>query len=184
MRELVERAQAGDEEAFALLVERHADRLYALAYRATRDPHTAEDVVQQALVRAWRSLPTLRDPDRFEAWTYRLVVRAAVDQARSRSARVREIALPDDDLPHVAAPDPAEAIASRDLLDRSLARLTTEQRAILTLHAWLDLSQSEIADILGIPMGTAASRVHYAMKALRAAVDAEQRPVARKEALA
>jgi RNA polymerase sigma-70 factor (ECF subfamily) len=184
MRELVERAKAGDERAFARLVEANADRLYAIAYRTTRDPHTAEDVVQGALVRMWRSLPSLRDPDRFEAWACRLVVNAAIDEARRRRGAVREIPLQAGETGGRAAPDQADVIADRDLLDRALARVTPEQRAVLALHAYLDMSQAQIADVLGIPVGTAGSRLHYALKALRAAVDAEQRGFDGMEVLA
>jgi DNA-directed RNA polymerase specialized sigma24 family protein len=81
-RELVERAATGDEQAFESLARLSSNRLFAIAWRILRDHHLAEDAVQQTLVTIWDELPRLRDPDRFEAWTYRLVVRAAMAEAR------------------------------------------------------------------------------------------------------
>jgi RNA polymerase sigma-70 factor (ECF subfamily) len=180
MRDIVEQAIAGDEAAFARLVEASADRLYAIAVRTVRDPHTAEDVVQHALVTAWRELPRLRDPDRFEAWTYRLVIRAAIDETRRRKRTVPMVRL--DGYEGEPVPDAMEAIAGRDLMERALARVSVEHRAILCLFGYLDLSGAEIADVLGIPYGTAVSRLHHAMRSLRAAVDAEQRAIPGREA--
>lgn len=174
-RELVEQAQRGDPEAFAALVRLSADRLYAIAYRILRDPDRAEDALQQTLVDVWEDLPSLRDPDRFDAWTWRLVVRASCREARRgrrMSVAVRPIL---DDGP--AIEDQTSRIASRDELEQGFRRLTPEHRAVLVLHYFVGLPLAEIAETLGIPVGTAGSRLHYAVRSLRAAFEADERGV-------
>jgi RNA polymerase sigma-70 factor, ECF subfamily len=176
---LVKRAQDGDPDAFAALAAASVDRSYAVAYRILRDMHLAQDATQQALLSAWRDLPTLRDPERFEAWLYRLVVRACYAEAtrdRRWGARVRLI--PSDTS---AVPDSASSIADRDELERGFRRLTPEQRAVLVLHHYLGYPLTELAETLGIPVGTARSRLHYATRQLRAAIEADARPTISKE---
>ena len=176
VRDLVVQAQNGDRDAFAALVHMTSDRMYALAARILRDNDLAEDALQGALLTVWRQLPTLRDPDRFEAWVRRLLVHACYAEARRRrswSANVR--VLPVDG---PAAPDGLISIDDRDALDRAFRRLTVEQRAVLVLHHHIGLPLTEIADTLGIPAGTARSRLHYATRVLRAAVEADALPVA------
>ena len=173
LTELVTAAQRGDAEAFASLARLSADRLYAVAVRVTRDRHRAEDALQQALIATWQELPRLRDPDRFEAWTYRLVVRFAVQESRGGRQPSREVyALPE----HEPTPGDATAdVATRDQLERGFRRLTPEQRAVIVLHFHAGLSLAEVADVLGIPFGTVGSRLHYAKRALRAALEADER---------
>jgi RNA polymerase sigma-70 factor (ECF subfamily) len=172
-RELVERAQKGDAEAFSALIRPTADRLYAIAYRILRDPDRAEDATQRALIATWEHLRDLRDPDRFDAWTCRLVVREAYREARRESrwrpnlARVAE--------QRSLAADPQSAIADKDELERGFRQLSAEQRAVLVLHHYMGLPIAEIADVLGIPAGTVGSRLHYAMGRLRAALEADAR---------
>src|SRR6188472_1421502 len=170
MREqLVNRAMRGDREAFTFLARDRADRCYAVAYRVLRDPHRAQDAVQQALFGAWRDLPTLRDPDRFDAWLLKLVVNACYTEARADrrwTAKVRAIPL---DLP--VEPDVARSVAARDELEHAFRRLTAEQRAVVVLHHHLGYPLTEIAATLGIPEGTARSRLHYAVRQLRAVLD-------------
>jgi len=169
VRDIVERAMRGDREAFGWLVTYTSDRMYGVAVRILRDTHLAEDALQSALVTAWRQLPTLRDPDRFEAWVRKLVVHACYAEARRRSrwtANVR--ALPVDG---PAGPDDILSISDRDALDRAFRRLSVEQRAVFVLHHHVGLSLVEIAETLGVPQGTARSRLHYAIRALRAAID-------------
>lgn len=178
-RSLVEQAAAGDQRAFEALVRQSADRLFAIAYRILRDHDGAEDALQQTLFTIWDELPRLRDPDRFEAWSYRVIVRASIAEARRerRGGPVVQL-LPDDPaagavgLPDV---DDIAAIADRDQVQRGFRRLKPDQRAILVLQHYVGLSLSEIADVLGIPVGTAGSRIHYAAQALRAALDADGR---------
>ena len=176
MRELVERARDGDREAFGALVQVISDRSYALAARILRDGYLAEDAMQGALITAWRHLPGLRDPDRFEAWVRKLVVHACYAEARRRRTWAANVRVLPVDGP--AGPDGLLSIVDRDELERIFRRLPVEQRAVFVLHHHIGLPLTEIAETLGIPEGTARSRLHYATKALRAAVEADARPVA------
>ena len=176
---LVERAQGGDQDAFAALVTASVDRCYALAYRILRDMHLAQDATQQAFLSAWRDLPTLRDPDRFEAWLYRLVVRACYAEATQNRRWGTGVRLISSD--QSVGLDTATSIADRDELERGFRRLSPEQRAVLVLHHYLGYPLTEIAETLGIPVGTARSRLHYATRQMRAAVEADARPTNPKE---
>ena len=171
-RELVERAQRGDAQAFEALVSESGDRLYAIAYRILRDIDRAEDALQEALIHIWDDLPKLREPERFDAWSYRLVVHASYRLAgreRRWSAKVREIP---DALGH---PDDVSDVADRDEIERLFRRLTPEHRAVLVLRYYIGLPVNEIAEVLEIPVGTAGSRLHYAERDLRAAFEADAR---------
>ena len=172
-RALVEQAQRGERDAYEALARASASRLYRIASRVVRDPDVAEDAVQQTLVAMWRELPSLRDPDRFEAWTYRLVVRFCLAESRrARRTGVREIRL--DEL----TPARSDAFADsdvRDQLDRALAALSVDHRAVVVLHHYAGLSLGEVAEILGVPYGTVGSRLHHATRALRAAIAAGDR---------
>jgi RNA polymerase sigma-70 factor (ECF subfamily) len=169
---LVERARQGDREAFGVLATGAVDRLYAIARFILRDTELAEDATQEALIRAWRDLPTLRDVDRFDAWLYRLIVRACADLGRRRRRWRTELAV----LPLAGSePDRSSELADRDQIERGLRRLNEGQQAILVLHFYVGLSPTEAADALEIPIGTAKSRLHYAIDALRAAVAADER---------
>jgi RNA polymerase sigma-70 factor, ECF subfamily len=184
-RDLVERAAAGDEDSFETLVRLSAGRLFAIAHRIVRDHHLAEDALQVTLVTIWDELPRLRDPDRFDAWSYRLITRASVAAAK-RERRGGPIVrlLPEEggaDAAATARSDDLNRIADRDQLERGFLRLTPDQRAILVLQHYKGLSLAEIADILGIPIGTAGSRLHHASRALRAALDADDRAIDQKE---
>lgn len=172
---LVERARNGDREAYEALARASADRLYAIAWQVTRDPDLADDAVQQGLVAMWRDLPSLRDPARFEAWTYRLVTNACLQDLRRRRRSGVVALAPDQVVPDRR--DFAAAMALRDQLDRALATLSPDHRAVIVLRHFVDLPIDEIADVLGIPRGTVASRLHHATSALRAAVEAGERPI-------
>ena len=171
-RELVDRARTGDREAFAVLASGTVDRMYAIARLILRDTELAEDATQEALVRAWRDLQNLRDPDSFDAWIRRLLVRACADVGRRQRRWRTEITfLPTEP----AAPDSASDLADRDQLERGLRRLNDRQRTMLVLHFYVGLTPTEAADALEIPVGTAKSRLHYAIEALRAALEADER---------
>jgi RNA polymerase sigma-70 factor (ECF subfamily) len=172
-RAIVEAAQRGDREAFADLARTRADRLYALCHRILRDIDRAEDAFQDALVIAWRDLPKLRDPDRLDAWLRRLFVNVCLEHAtrdRRRTAILR--VLPVDG---PAAPDQLLSVGDRDQLERGFRRLAPGQRAVLVLHHFVGYAPAEIAELLGIPPGTARSRLHNAHRAMRAALDADAR---------
>jgi RNA polymerase sigma-70 factor (ECF subfamily) len=170
---LVDRAQMGDEEAFAALTQAVGDRCMAIAYRILRDADLAADAVQAAMVTAWRELPALRSHDRFEPWLHRTLVRICYAEAKGRRRRSANLmALP------AQLFDPVDEILTvhdRDQLDRGFRRLSPEQRAVLVFHHYLGLSVAEVADRLGIPLGTAKSRLRYATAALRAALEADAR---------
>ena len=183
-RTLVERAQAGDQAAFEGLVRMSANRLFAIAYRILRDHHAAEDALQQTLVTIWDDLPKLRDPDRFEAWSYRVIVRTATADAKRGRRGGAVVRLLPDDADASRARDEYGPVADRDQIERGFLRLTPEQRAILVLQHYAGLSQAEIADVLGIPLGTAGSRIHYAARALRAAIESDSRLGSGRESIA
>ncbi len=171
-RDLVEAAARGDHDAFEALATSAADRLYAVARLILRQTDLAEDAVQEALVRAWQQLPSLRDPDRFDAWLYRLVVNACADQGRQLrrwSQQVQSIPV------QTSVGDDTGSVADRELLERGFSRLKPEQRAVVVLHFHSGFSAAEIAEMLGIPEGTARSRLHYATEAMRAALKADAR---------
>jgi RNA polymerase sigma-70 factor, ECF subfamily len=184
--DLVEQARRGDREAFTILVHQVSDALYAVAYRILRDPSRAEDALQNALVLAWRRIPKLREPARFEAWIHRILVHACYDEsgrAREWSANVRVLSIAEPDFAGTTA-DHARDVADRDELQRAFGRLAVEQRAVFVLHHYVGLPLVEIAEMLGIPAGTARSRLHYATAGLRQALEAGRQPIAPEGRLA
>ena len=170
---LVERARAGDEEAFASLARAAGDRLLAIAFRILRDLGLAEDAVQQALVLAWRELPSLRDVDRFDAWLHRLLVNACYREARRGRRWTANVRVVPIDEP--AGSNEYLTVVDRDQLERGFRRLPPEQRAVFVFHHHLGLTLPEVADELGVPLGTVKSRLHYATNSLRAALEADLR---------
>jgi len=174
--ELVKRAQHGDREAFGLLAADIATRFLAISRRILRDLDLAEDATQQALVAIWRDLPQLRDPARFDAWSYRLLVRACYTEGRrSRAWSPNLRVLPADE---PARAGELDAVIQRDQLETAIRRLSVDHRTVLVLHAYADIPVDRVAQILEIPVGTAHSRLHHAMRAMRAALDADERPAA------
>jgi RNA polymerase sigma factor (sigma-70 family) len=174
---LVERAQQGDEEAFASLAVACGNRLHAVAHRILRDADLAADATQQTLLAIWRDLPRLRDPERFDAWSYRLLVRACYAEVSRTRRWASSLRLLPADEPKVA--DALGWIVDRDQLERGFRQLSVDHRAVVVLHHYLDLPLEEVADMLGVPVGTTRSRLHYAMRALRAAIEADARPITR-----
>jgi RNA polymerase sigma-70 factor (ECF subfamily) len=183
LRAIVDQARQGDEEAFGALVREVGDRCIFIAHRILRDASLAEDAVQVALVQVWRELPTLRDPDRFEAWLHRILVNACYAEARRGQRFAADVGLLETDAP--AVDDELLTVHDRDQLDRGFRRLPPDQRAVLVFHYALGLTVPEVADHLGIPLGTAKSRLSYATGAIRAALDADARtPVLDQEQMA
>lgn len=170
------RAGQGDHDAFAVLVHEAIGRLDGIARLILRDTELARDAVQEAFIRAWRDLPRLREPERFDAWLHRLTVNACVDASRVRRRRVPEVQLtPLTRQPRVG--DGLAALADRDFLDRALRCLPPEQRALVVLRYHLDLTLPDAAETLGIPLGTAKSRLHRALDTLRTLTAVEDQPV-------
>ncbi len=176
--ELVLRAQGGDEEAFASLAVAAGDRLHAVAQRILRDTDLAEDATQRALLSIWRDLPQLRDPAHFDAWSYRLLVRACYAEGRRTRQWTPNLRLLPADEPSVG--EGLSGVVDRDQLERGFRRLSIDHRAVVVLHHYLDLPLDAIAETLGVPVGTVRSRLHHAMRGLRAALEADARPTVRE----
>ena len=172
-RELVERARNGEGEAFGLIADAVYDRCYGVAHRILGEAPAAQDATQQALLDIWRKLPNLRDPSRFEAWCYRIVVHACYAEAR-RIKRAIPALLPEDSQPATTA-DQFRAIVDRDEVERAFDRQRVEHRAVLVLRYYLDLPLEDIANILDVPLGTVKSRIHNGLRAMRAAIEADAR---------
>ena len=173
-RELVERAGRGDHEAFAVLVRGRIARLDAAARLILHDPELASDAVQDGLVLAWRDLPGLRDIDRFDAWLHRVIVRSCLGILRRRRRRVVEVELTDQAGPPVA--DIGSLVIDRDQVERALRRLDPDWRAVVVVHFFLGLPLTEVAEALGIPVGTAKSRLHRSLQAMRLELEAAPGP--------
>jgi RNA polymerase sigma-70 factor (ECF subfamily) len=166
-RELVRRAIEGDHDAFSSLVDSSVDRLHAVANLILRDPDRAQDAVQDALISAWKDVRALRDPDAWDAWTYRITVWSCYRMAKKdrRRNRVELKVVPD---PEPSSPfDAPSALADRDLVERALSDLPIDHRAVVVLRFYVDLPLDAVADILDIPVGTAKSRLHRAIASLR-----------------
>lgn len=173
--DLVRRAQRGDERAFALIADAVLDRFLGAAERILRDPQLAEDATQQALVSVWRSLPDLREPERFEAWAYRVLVRVCYAESKKRR---RYDTVPFQPTDRQVVPDSLLTLAERDRIERGLRSISVEHRTVLALHYYLDLPLDQIAGALDVPLGTVKSRIHRAQQALRSALEADARDTA------
>lgn len=170
---LIDAAQQGDREAFDALARTAGDRCMAIATRILRDTDVAQDAVQAALIIAWRDLRQLRDPDRFEPWLHRILVNACYAEAKRRRRWSSSIRMLPVDLASNA--NDILTVHDRDQLERAFRRLTVEQRAVMVLHHYVGLPVPEVAARLGIPLGTAKSRIHHATTALRASLEADAR---------
>jgi RNA polymerase sigma factor (sigma-70 family) len=167
-RSLVQRAQRGDHDAFSALAKDAVTRLGPAARLILREPELARDAVQEAFISAWRDLPGLRDPDRFEAWLYRLTINSCLRMARRRRRRAIEVDVGGVDLP--AGTDFASAVDDRDQLDRALRQLEPDRRALVVMHIYLGMPLPEVASQLGIPLGTAKSRLNRSLAVLRVVI--------------
>jgi RNA polymerase sigma-70 factor (ECF subfamily) len=179
--ELVQRARDGDRDAFDLLMTAAIDHLYRIARLILRDTDRAEDAVQEALVRCWRDLRTLREPDRFDAWMNRLLLRAIADEARRQRRFAAAVVVLKTEPPQR---DDTGLVADRDELARVFGRLSIEHRTVVVLHHYLGFTVEDAAAAIGIPLGTAKSRLHYATDALRAALEADARGTAARQVMA
>ena len=168
-RDVVERARSGDQDAFADLVHQVSDTLLGVARRILRDPGLAEDALQNALLTIWRKLPHLREADRFEGWAFRILVHACYTEAPRNRRWASTIRVLQADIPSEV--DDFQTISERDELEQAFRRLPLDQRAVFVLHHHVGLPLVAVAETLGIPDGTARSRLHYATRALRAAFE-------------
>jgi RNA polymerase sigma factor (sigma-70 family) len=171
--DLVILAQHGDKGAFGLIAAEIADRFLAVSRRILRDIDLAEDATQQALLAIWQNLPRLRDPARFDAWAYRLLVHACYAEGRKERRWAPNLRLMPADEPTLD--DDHSSVVDRDQLERGFRRLSLDHRAVVVLYHYLDMPLDGIAETLDIPVGTAHSRLHHAMRGLRAALDADAR---------
>ena len=173
--DLVDRAKRGDKEAFTALIVPLGDRLYAVAYRILRDADRAEDAVQQTFLTAWRELAALRDENRFEACLYRSLVNACYAEIRHTRRWQPGLRV----VPIEPTVDDAQlSVARGDELERAFRQLSGEQRAVLVLTYYLGMSGAEVGAVLGLSPGTVRSRLHYARQLMRAAIEADARPMA------
>jgi len=153
-------------------VHQISDTLYGVARRILRDTGLAEDVLQTALVTIWRKLPHLRDSERFDAWAFRILVHACyADAPRNRQWAMTVRALP---LERADTTDDFRSIDDRDELERAFRSIPLDQRAVFVLHHHVGLPLVAVAETLGIPDGTARSRLHYATRALGTAFEANR----------
>jgi RNA polymerase sigma-70 factor (ECF subfamily) len=172
--EQVRQAQRGDQAAFEQIIGAAYDRLYSIAYRILRERGAAEDATQDAVVRCWRDLRGLRDPDRFEAWLHRLLVNACRDIVRRDQRRAQEFLGTGVDAP--ASGDDYGRLADHDELERAFVRLPADQRIALVLTHYVGYTAPELALILNVPAGTVYSRLHYGARAMREALASSHQP--------
>jgi len=171
--QLVVRAQEGDRDAFEQIVRVSFDRCHGVAMRLLRDSQLAQDAVQQAMVNIWRDLPRLRDPSRYDAWSYKLLVRSCYAEYKRAPHWMPAIEEGTPSEPRTG--DDIGAVLDRDQLDRGFRRLSMDHRAVVVLHHYLDMPLEQVGSVLGIPTGTVKSRLHRALAEMRAALEADSR---------
>jgi len=169
---VVERARRGDREAYEALAREASQRLYPVAFRVVRDPDLADEALQRTLVAIWKELPKLRETDKFEAWSYRVLLRFCSDELRRRGRSSREVT---ELTPGGSAPDQQAEMADRDQLERAFARLSADHRAVIVLTYYRGLTGAQAAAALGVSPGTVASWLHYALEQMRGLLDADSR---------
>ena len=165
-----------DDLDFARRSDAYLSRALGLAFYLLGDTHEAEDATQEAMTRAWKARRSLRQIESFDAWVDRIVVNSCRERMRHRR-NIREIALPEGAEPE--AMDGYGALLARDSIGRALGELTLDQRAVVILRYWRDLSLEQIAERLGWPLGTVKSRLHYALAALRERLERDEAEVLR-----
>jgi RNA polymerase sigma-70 factor (ECF subfamily) len=172
--DLVVRARQGDQRAFEALTLAHYARLYRLAKNILRDRHAAEDATQQAILDIWRNFSRLRDPGRFNGWSYRLLVHACYAEARRAAPKVAEVGPLSEDI--VSTSDEYSAVADRDQLERAFRHMSLDHRAVIVLRHLLGMTPEEVAEVLSVPRQTVYSRLRRAEASLQSALEADARP--------
>jgi RNA polymerase sigma-70 factor (ECF subfamily) len=172
--DLVMRAQAGDRSAFAQIADEVLDRFLAIAHRILRDGALAEDATQAALLGIWRDLPMLREPDRFTAWSTKLLVNACYSEARRARRWLPNLSL--EVVPEPCATDEYGPVLDRQVLEQAFHDVPADQRAVIVLHHYVGMPIETVAQALDIPVGTVRSRMHRGMCRLRRAMQASERP--------
>ena len=162
------RAQRGDRGAFTEIVDEVLDRFLAIAHRILRDGALAEDATQAALLGIWRDLPALREPDRFGAWSTRILVNACYNEARRARHWWPNVAL--ESAPEPTAADVLGGVVDRDQIERAFRGIPVDQRAVIVLHHYMGMPMETVAQTLDIPPGTARSRLYRGVTAMRGAL--------------
>ena len=171
---LVRRAQEGDSQAFSELVLRHEHIVFNLAYRFMRDQGLAEDMAQEAFLKAFRLLERFRGDCAFSSWMYRVTCGVCLNELKRRKRRGEVALTPRHDR---AAPQPPPDVSDvPDLVRRCVAKLPPRYAAVVTLYYLDEVSYEEIAQIMRIPMGTLKTWMHRARKQLRTIVEKEVVP--------
>ena len=165
-RELVARAKDGDVDAFEALYRKHERRIYGLCLRMVGDPSRAEDLTQEAFVRAWEKLGTFHGKSAFSTWLHRLTVNLVLGEIRSRSRR-KDMGVDTEELQLVPDPRPTPLPESGIDLERAIGMLSSQARTVFVLHDIEGFRHSEIADALGIAVGTSKAHLHRARRILR-----------------
>lgn len=180
--DLVARAQQGDRRAFESLVLGHYSRLYRVAKSILRDPHTAEDATQQAFLDIWRYIRRLREPSRFNGWSYRLLVHACHAEARRATRKAGEVEPLSEDM--ASTVDAYGSVADRDELERAFSRISLDHRTVLVLRHLLGMTPEEVAEVLSVPRQTVYSRLRRAEASMQSALQADARRAGRRQEVA
>ena len=176
---VVERARTGDRDAYEQLAREASQRLYPVAFRIVRDRDLADEALQRTLVAIWKELPKLREDDKFEAWSYRVLLRFCSDELRRHGRQTTRVT---DVSAAGSSPDRQAEFADRDQLERAFSRLSADHRAVIVLTYYGGLTGAEAAAALNVAPGTVASRLHHALRHLRAFLDADSRPATQEVA--
>lgn len=173
---ILEEARGGDQHAFGLLVRSHDERMRALAWRLLGDRDRMDDALQEAYVKAWRALGTFRCDADFGTWLYRITYNACVDELRRSSSRPAPYDWSDTaEQPAVAGASPEGQVVAADTVARLLATLPLDQRATVALVDGQGFDNQTAAQILGVAVGTVASRLSRARATLRAGLGKDDR---------
>lgn len=172
----VRKAQGGDKAAYGHLVNRYYEMVLAVSFGVLRERESSRDVTQDVFLKVFREIGKFREESRFKTWLYRVAMNAAIDEARKRRPQVSldqtDASEDMEKMPFVLpdrSPGPREEVSAKERRSRvvkAIDKLSPDHRAVLVLREWEDLSYEEIADTLGIEIGTVMSRLFYARKKL------------------